>query len=165
LTAKRITNPDNKMCRIANPTLRTTTGTSCATGFWRAAIAFCQLGIRLLTVKILVKYCLGIPSVSTLELFPTDMAFVHLDTVLGSVFPYNCAPTENAFFLFITFERRNALIVICTTAISAYFLSINPVYNNIQCLCRCCIYNILKHYNIHQLAFGIHLVFQSDYLY
>jgi hypothetical protein len=54
------------------------------------------------------------------------MAFVHLDTVLGSVFLYNCAPTENAFFLFITFERRNALIVICTTAISAYFLSINP---------------------------------------
>ncbi|MBQ5974480.1 MAG: hypothetical protein IJL48_02110, partial [Bacteroidales bacterium] len=55
-----------------------------------------------------------------------DMAFVHLDTVLGSVFLYNCAPTENAFFLFITFERRNALIVICTTAILAYYLSINP---------------------------------------
>ena len=89
-------------------------------------IPFCQLGIRLLAVKVLVKYCLGISSVSTLELFPTDMAFVHLDTVLGSIFLYNCAPTKNAFFLFITFERRNALIVICTTAISAYFLSINP---------------------------------------
>ena len=83
-------------------------------------------------MKILVKYCLGIPSVSTLELFPTDMAFVHLDTVLGSVFLYNCAPTENAFFLFITFERRNALIVICTTAISAYFLSINPDFARLR---------------------------------
>ena len=91
-------------------------------------IPFCQLGIRLLAVKVLVKYCLGISSVSTLELPPTDMAFVHLDTVLGSVFLYNCAPTDNAFFLFITFERHNALIVICTTAISAYFLSINPIF-------------------------------------
>ncbi len=32
LTAKLITNPDKNMCRIANPTQRTTTSTSAATG-------------------------------------------------------------------------------------------------------------------------------------
>ena len=55
------------------------------------------------------------------------VAFLQMEDVFGSVSLYNnCASTEYAFFLFMTFKHRNALIVICTKAISDYFLSIIP---------------------------------------
>ena len=50
------------------------------------------------------------------------------------------ASTENAFFLFITFERCNVQIIICNTAFSAYHLSITSAFHmaSSPVLCRFC---------------------------